>query len=190
MTGFSPRYDAALALAARAHRDQVRKSTDLPYITHVVHVSVILIRHGFGEDLAIAGLLHDVVEDCDVPLAAIAAEFGDEVARLVDAVSETKALDGSELPWEQRKAEKLAHLRAGGPDVAALKAADALHNARSIAADLRSEGPSVWARFKRGPEQSIAYYQAILDGVREKLGEHPIVLELADAVGELGLPSF
>ena len=73
MTGFSPRYDAALALAARAHRDQVRKSTDLPYITHVVHVSVILIHHGFGEDLAIAGLLHDVVEDCDVPLAAIAA---------------------------------------------------------------------------------------------------------------------
>src|SRR5262245_24388558 len=87
--GFSPRYDAALALAARAHRSQLRKGTDLPYIAHPVHVSLILIRHGFGEDLAIAGLLHDVVEDTDVPLYRIAAEFGDEVAGLVAAVSET-----------------------------------------------------------------------------------------------------
>jgi (p)ppGpp synthase/HD superfamily hydrolase len=187
MPGFSPRYDAALALAARAHRGQVRKGTDLPYIAHVVHVSVILIRHGFGEELVIAGLLHDVVEDCDVPIERIAADFGAEVARLVEAVSETKAIDGTELPWEQRKAEKLAHLRAGAPDVAALKAADAIHTARSIAADLRADGPSVWARFKRSRQQSIAYYQAILDGVREKLGKHSIVAELADAVGELAM---
>src|SRR5919205_1265861 len=128
MPAFSSRYDAALVLAARAHRDQVRKGTDIPYIAHPVHVSVILMRHGFGEDLAIAGLLHDVVEDCDVPLAVITSEFGDEVARLVEAVSETKAVDGAELPWEQRKAEKLAHLQHAGPDVAALKAADAIHN--------------------------------------------------------------
>ncbi len=186
MEGFSSRYDAALSLAARAHRNQMRKGTDLPYIAHVVHVSVILIRHGFDEDLAIAGLLHDTVEDCDVPLEDISAEFGPEVARLVEAVSETKAIDGVELPWEQRKAEKLAHLHAGEPDVAALKAADALHNARSIVADVRSAGPSVWQRFKRGPEQTIAYYRDILAGVRAKLGDHPIVVELADVVEELG----
>jgi (p)ppGpp synthase/HD superfamily hydrolase len=185
MAGFSPRYDAALALASRAHREQLRKGTDLPYIAHVVHVSVILIRHGFGEDLAVAGLLHDVVEDCDVPLARIAVEFGDEVARLVEAVSETKALDGAALPWEQRKAEKLAHLRAGGADVAALKAADAIHNVRSIAADLRAAGPAVWERFKRGPEPTLGYYRAILDAVREKLGQHPIVAELDAAVADL-----
>jgi (p)ppGpp synthase/HD superfamily hydrolase len=185
MNAFSARYDAALVLAARAHRDQVRKGTDIPYIAHPAHVSVILIRHGFGEDLMIAALLHDVVEDCDVPLDMIAAQFGDKVARLVAAVSETKALDGVELPWEQRKAEKLAHLRAGGPDVAALKAADALHNVRSIAADLRQVGPAVWGRFKRGSEQTIQYYRAILKGVRAKLGDHPLVVELADAVEEL-----
>jgi (p)ppGpp synthase/HD superfamily hydrolase len=185
MNGYSARYDAALALAARAHRNQVRKGSDLPYIAHVVHVSVILMRHSFGEDLAIAGVLHDVVEDCDYPLGAIADAFGDEVARLVEAVSETKAVDGAELPWEQRKAEKLAHLHAGAPDVAALKAADAIHNARSIAADLRAVGPEVWQRFKRGPEPTLGYYRAILDGVRAKLGGHPIVAELAGAVDEL-----
>jgi (p)ppGpp synthase/HD superfamily hydrolase len=185
MNAFSARYDAALALAARAHRDQLRKGTDLPYIAHPVHVSVILIRHGFGEDLAIAGLLHDVVEDTDMSLALIAAEFGDDLARLVEAVSETKAANDAELPWEQRKAEKLAHLQSAGPDVAALKAADAIHNLRSISADLRSAGPAVWERFKRGPEPTLGYYYAILDSVRSKLGAHPIVAELADAVAEL-----
>jgi (p)ppGpp synthase/HD superfamily hydrolase len=185
MHAFSPRYDAALALAARAHRDQLRKGTDLPYIAHPVHVSIILIRHGFDEDLTIAGLLHDVVEDTDTALQTIAAAFGDDVAALVQAVSETKTADGVELPWEQRKAEKLDHLQSGGPEVAALKAADAIHNARSIAADLRGAGLSVWARFKRGPEQTLGYYDAILDGVRTKLGAHPIVAELEDAVAEL-----
>ncbi|HEX5689418.1 MAG TPA: HD domain-containing protein, partial [Roseiflexaceae bacterium] len=147
---FSARYDAALTLAARAHRDQLRKGTDIPYMAHPFHVSLILIRHGFGEDLAVAGLLHDVVEDTDVPLEQIAATFGDEVARLVDAVSETKSADGAELPWEQRKAEKLAHLHAGGSDVAALKAADAIHNARAIVGDFGQIGPAIWSRFKRG----------------------------------------
>ncbi len=185
MTGFSPRYDAALALAARAHRNQLRKGSDLPYIAHPVHVSIILLRHGFDEDLTIAGLLHDVVEDTDVPLEAIRAQFGAQVARLVEAVSETKAVDGAELPWEQRKAEKLAHLYAGTPDVAALKAADAIHNAHSIVNDLEETGASVWARFKRGPEQTISYYDAIYAGVQAKLGAHPIVGELAAAVQAL-----
>jgi (p)ppGpp synthase/HD superfamily hydrolase len=185
MNAFSPRYDAALAMTARAHRDQLRKGTDLPYIAHPVHVSIILIRHGFGEDLAIAGLLHDVVEDTDTSLTLIAAEFGDDVARLVEAVSETKSADGAALPWEQRKAEKLAHLQSAGPDVAALKAADAIHNLRSIIADLHSDGSSVWERFKRGPGLTLGYYRAILDPVRVKLGAHPIVAELEDAVAEL-----
>jgi len=185
MQAFSSRYDAALALAARAHRDQLRKGTDLPYVTHPAHVSIILLRHGFGEDLAIAGLLHDIVEDTDTPLTLIAAEFGDDVARLVDAVSETKSADGAALPWEQRKAEKLAHLQAAGPDVAALKAADAIHNLRSIIADLQSAGPAVWERFKRGPAPTLGYYHAILDAVRAKLGAHPIAAELADALAEL-----
>ena len=185
MQAFSARYDAALALAARAHRDQLRKGTDLPYIAHPVHVSILLIRHGFGEDLAIAGLLHDVVEDTDTSLDLIAAEFGAEVARLVAAVSETKSAHGAELPWEQRKAEKLAHLQAAGPDVAALKAADAIHNLRSIIADLQSVGTTLWDRFKRGPGPTLGYYYAILAPVREKLGTHPIVAELADAVAAL-----
>lgn len=186
LIGYSSHYDAALTFAARAHAGQTRKGSDIPYVAHVVHVSVILLRHGFGEELAIAGLLHDVVEDCGVGLAEIEAAFGPRVAALVDAVSERKAEGGVALPWEQRKAEKLANLRAGGPEVAALKAADAIHNARAISADQRAFGPGVWQRFKRGPEPSLGYYRAILEGVRYWLGEHPIAQELAGAVEELG----
>ena len=120
-----------------------------------------------------------------MPIERIASEFGDTVAELVAAVSETKTANGAERPWEQRKAEKLAHLHAAGPEVAALKAADAIHNARSLAADVRQDGPSVWGRFKRGAGQTLGYYREILDAVRAKLGDQPIVVELAAAVEEL-----
>ncbi|GAB4216087.1 MAG: HD domain-containing protein [Roseiflexaceae bacterium] len=184
MFQFSPRYDAALALAAKAHNKQLRKGSDTPYIAHVVHVSVLLIRHGFSEDLAIAGLLHDAVEDSDLAPEELVATFGAEVARLVVAVSERKLADGVPRPWEERKAEKMALLRAGGPDVAALKAADALHNVRSTVADLRREGPGVWGRFRASPQQTMGYYRAILVAVQAQL-DHPIVAELAAAVAEL-----
>lgn len=185
MPAYSHRYDAALKMAARAHRDQLRKGTDIPYIAHPVHVSLLLIRYGFDEDLAIAGLLHDVVEDCDVSIEQVTSEFGEEVARLVAAVSEQKTVDGAELPWEERKNAKLADLRTGGKAVAALKAADALHNVHALTDDLRAVGALVWSRFKRGPEPTLWYYQQILSGARAWLGEHPIITELANAIGEM-----
>lgn len=185
MIAFSAQYDRALALAAQAHATQLRKGTPIPYVAHVVHVSVLLIRHGFTEDIAIAGLLHDVVEDQDISLERIESEFGAEVARIVEAVSERKSVAGVELPWEQRKAEKLAHLRAGGPSVAAVKAADGIHNVRSVIADIGALGPALWARFKRGPVAMLGYYQATADGVRGWLGDHAIVIELEAAVDEL-----
>jgi (p)ppGpp synthase/HD superfamily hydrolase len=185
MQGFSERYELALTFAARAHRAQLRKGSDIPYIAHVVHVSTILARHGFAEDLVVAGLLHDVVEDCDISLAEVRELAGDAVARLVGAVSEQKLEGGAERPWEQRKAEGLAHLRVGGPDIAALKAADAIHNMRTTAIDLRTHGPALWERFKRGPAQTLWYYREILVAVRAQLSDHPIVAELAGAVADL-----
>lgn len=186
MVAFSPRYDAALVLAAQAHQGQLRKGTNIPYITHVVHVATILQRHGFADDLVLAGLLHDVVEDSDVPLGTIADHFGQHVADLVAAVSEQKSdTAGAERPWEERKAEKLALLRAGNPEIAALKAADAIHNARTTSADLRRHGQAVWERFKRGATPTLWYYREILAAVQALLGNHPIADELGLAVAEL-----
>lgn len=184
-TAFSPRYEQALQFAALAHRQQVRKGTDIPYIVHAVHVSVILLRHGFDEDVVIAGLLHDVIEDCGVSPQQPEALFGAEVARLVEAVSERKRIDGVERSWEERKTAAIAHLQSSGPRVAALKAADSLHNIRSISADLALVDPAVWQRFKRGPAPTLWYHREILAAVTIHLDDHPIVLELARALSDL-----
>jgi (p)ppGpp synthase/HD superfamily hydrolase len=185
MHGYSARYDAALTFAAQAHRTQLRKGSDIPYIVHVVHVSLIITRHGFDENMAIAALLHDVVEDTAVPLAEVEALFGVRVAQLVAAVTEPYIPGDRAASWEERKTQKLNELRASNADVAVLKAADVIHNARSITNDLRRDGALIWERFRRGPEPTLWYYRSVLDAVRDKLGTHPIALELADAVEDL-----
>ena len=185
MEAYSGPYEAALALAARAHQDQVRKVGGDPYITHLVHVSVILLRHGFSEDVAIAGLLHDIVEDQDVPLADIQAEFGPAVAEMVDVLTEQKREGEVERPWEVRKREALARLRQGSLAAVAVKAADTLHNAHSMALGLRRDGPAIWRSLSRGPAETLWYYRSVAAIVRERLGAHPLVEELEAAIMRL-----
>ncbi len=185
MNAWSERYEAALILAVRAHRQQVRKGSDIPYIVHPVHVSAILLRYGFSEEAAIAGLLHDVVEDQDVPLAHIQAGFGPAVAEMVAVLSERKREGGDERPWEVRKQEKIEQLRQASLEAVAVKAADTLHNVRSMESGLREQGPSFWGHFKRGPGPSLWYYQSVAGIVRERLGAHPLADELDRAVEEL-----
>ena len=188
--GYSPALDDALILAARAHRTQMRKGGDVPYVQHPVHVAIILLKHRFDEEVVIAGLLHDVVEDCGVDPAEIRARFGERVADLVASVTETKvdaaAGDSApprERPWRTRKEEALAHLANATPDSAALKAADALHNCQSTLRDLEAYGTAAWSRFNAPPPDQVWYYRAVAGGVRAKLGDHALWREL-DAVVE------
>ena len=135
--------------------------------------------------MAIAGLLHDVVEDQDVPLARIEAEFGPTVAAMVAALTEQKREGGVERPWEARKQEQLDHLQQASHDAIAVKAADTLHNVRSVASGLRTMGSSLWTSFKRGPGPSLWYYRSIAALVRTRLGAHPLADELDGAVKDL-----
>ena len=185
MEGYSQRYDAALTFAARAHRDQKRKGSDVPYIVHPVHVSVILLRYGFSEDVAIGGLLHDVVEDQDVALSEIEAEFGPAVVDMVAALTERKKEQGRPRPWEIRKEEALVQLQSANLEAVAVKAADALHSARSMTAGITDEGPSFWDSFSRGPSQSLWYYERVADIARQRLAPHPLADELDAAVDGL-----
>jgi (p)ppGpp synthase/HD superfamily hydrolase len=185
---YSAQYEAALILAAREHRRQNRKGTGVPYITHPVHVSVILARYGFPDPVIIAGLLHDVVEDQDYPLRRIEAAFGPDVAEMVAALSEQKRDQrGDVRPWDVRKREALERLWRANTGAVAVKAADVLHNARALVADLRREGPGVWDRFNSGPGPSLQYYRNVADVARERLGDHPLVAELDDALDDLEL---
>jgi (p)ppGpp synthase/HD superfamily hydrolase len=185
MQAYSERYDAALALAARAHRHQTRKGSDVPYLVHPVHVSVILLRHGFNDDVAIAGLLHDVVEDQDIPLADIEAGFGQAVADIVAALTERKQEDGIERAWEDRKREALEQLEGAGPDAVSVKAADLLHNTWTLARQLQRQGPSVWSHYSRGPDASLWYARSVASIARRRLGDHSLVDELENAINHL-----
>ena len=184
--GYSEQYEEALRVATVAHREQIRKGSGLPYVIHPIHVSVILLRHGFLMEVAIAGLLHDVVEDQGYDLAEIEARFGARVAEMVDVLSERKSdADGVRRPWEVRKREALQQIREASREAVAVKCADTLHNAHSFVQDLRRRGAVVWQHFNRGPQSQLRYYRQILRLAEERLDDHPLVAELADAVAQL-----
>lgn len=184
--GYSHQFEAALQVAARAHHEQARKGNRLPYIVHPVHVSVILLRHGFSTDVAIAGLLHDVVEDQRYELVEIQDQFGVQVAEIVETLTEQKRDErGRKRPWEVRKCEALEQIRRASREAVAVKAADTLHNAYSFIEDLRREGSQLWHHFNRGPQPQLEYYGEVLRVTEERLGDHPLTAELADAVREL-----
>jgi len=184
--GYSSAYEEALRLALVAHREQRRKGSGLPYSIHPIHVSVILLRHGFSTEVAIAGLLHDLVEDQGFDPEEIDRRFGPEVSEIVDALTERKRdAHGRRRPWPIRKREALEMLERTSKEAAAVKAADALHNVESFLEDLRQDGADIWRHFNQGPIEQLAYYRRITSISRRKLGSHPLVRELADAVSDL-----
>jgi (p)ppGpp synthase/HD superfamily hydrolase len=184
--GYSEQYEEALRLATIVHRRQMRKGSGLPYVIHPIHVSVILLRHGFSMEIAIAGLLHDLVEDQGYDLAEIEARFGARVAEMVAALSERKIdAEGAKRPWEVRKREALQQVLEASREAVAVKCADTLHNAHSFVQDLHREGAGVWRHFNRGPQSQLRYYRQVLDVAEGRLGAHPLVTELASAVAQL-----
>ena len=162
----SDRFITAVAYATTMHRDQVRKSTDIPYICHPLGVASLLIEAGASENQVIAGLLHDVAEDCggEPRLVDIEKMFGAEVSVIVrgcsDSLTETEDQKAS---WSIRKAAHITHLAEADHDVLIVTAADKVHNARAIATDLQTVGDEVWKRFNRetNREMIIDYYAQI-----------------------------
>lgn len=152
----------AVALTFQLHADQHRKSTDIPYIAHLMSVSALVLEHGGDEEQAIAGLLHDAIEDCGVEHEAVIAErFGPRVAAIVRACTDAEVFP--KPPWRARKEAYLAHLEHASADALLVSACDKLHNARSIVEDLREHGVSMMSRFNAGRDGTIWYYRALSD---------------------------
>ena len=187
-TQLTERYADAVAYAATAHAAQRRKGTDIPYIAHLLAVSGSVLEAGGDEDQAIAGLLHDVVEDQGGLARAddVRARFGDRVADIVLGCSDSTTEDREDkLPYAQRKAAHIAHLREASEDVLLVTAADKLHNARAIHTDLMIDGPGMLTRFNGEPDQILAYYRSILE-VLESRGVAPVlVVPLRHAVAKI-----
>jgi (p)ppGpp synthase/HD superfamily hydrolase len=175
LSSLSARFEEALVHAFRLHRDQRRKASDVPYVSHLLAVTSLVIEHGGGEEEAIAALLHDAVEDQGgAPvLDEIRKRFGDGVAAIVEACSDTD--EHPKPPWRPRKEAHLARLLQASASVKLVSAADKVHNARSILADYREGGEAVWNRFNGGKEGTLWYYRAALEALRE--GAPPALLK-------------
>jgi guanosine-3',5'-bis(diphosphate) 3'-pyrophosphohydrolase len=157
------RLEQAMRFAAQSHAGQLRKGSDTPYFEHVVAAALILDRVGFPEDVVIAGLLHDIVEDTAVSLEEVAIRFGTRVSELVRHCSEVKTDErGSKRPWIDRKRDHLAALADAPIDAWAVILADKLHNLICIELDLRENRP-VWSQFHAEREQVLWYYHATIE---------------------------
>jgi len=155
-----------MAYAADAHREQVRKSTNIAYISHPFGVASLVLEAGGDEDQAIAGLLHDVAEDCggEPRLAEIADRFGKRVAHIVRGCSDSLVVDEqNKAPWRERKEAHIQHLREADLDTLIVTAADKTHNARAIATDIASIGNRVWDRFNAEQSEIIWYYNSLFN---------------------------
>ena len=194
-TGYSDRINHAFAFAAKHHDRQVRKGTRLPYLTQPANVAVILTRYGQDESTIVAGILHDVVEDCvnedytaEMLNERIASKFGDDVLEALLQVTERKVdEDGEPLSSEDRRTDYLERLAAAGDRARWICAADMIHDGRSLLTDLRRtvDADTVWSRFRVGREGTIRWYRQVFDRLRDTGFTAPIMDELRAVVEEL-----
>jgi (p)ppGpp synthase/HD superfamily hydrolase len=201
------RFDAAVGLANLLHRDQKRKATGIPYLSHLLAVAALVMEDGGSEDEAIAALLHDAVEDQGTAYpggraglrAAIAGRFGGRVLEIVDACTDDDGYDKTapatpeevRRSWRDRKQAYLDHLRASrDAGIRRVSCADKLHNAASILSDYAILRDRLWDRFRtRRADDQIWYYSALAQVFD---GGSPLERRLREAVREvvrLGAPA-
>jgi (p)ppGpp synthase/HD superfamily hydrolase len=181
------RFDEALTLASRLHRHQVRKGTDVPYLSHLMAVAALVLEDGGGEDMAVAALLHDAVEDQggQPTVDLIQRRFGRDVTAIVEALSE--GADRSELQWLTRKRRQLDRLVSAPPQVLRIKAADTLHNVLGLLTDWEDCGQRVWDRFNAGScaVNQLWHYGELARIVRRVEGESRLPHRLDAALQQL-----
>lgn len=153
------RLNLAIEVAAQAHEGQLRKSTKTPYISHPYAVGLMLAQAGCTEDMVIAGILHDTVEDTGLTLDYIREHFGEHVALIVEGCSEPD----KSLSWEERKSHTLQYLRTAPWDIRVVTCADKLHNIQTISVNYQKVGDRVWERFKRGRKEQAWYYRGLVE---------------------------
>ena len=194
----SPRFDSALAFASELHRTQERKSLGVPYTSHLLAVTALVLENGGDEDTAIAALLHDAFEDqwtnriswyADDDWDRVAIKvwgtleekvrhcWGDRVADIVNELTEERFPPGAEKPsWRERKLKYLEHLATASPEALLIAAADKLHNATCTLNEFYKHGDKCWDVLKAGKKSQEWWYTSCLEILRDRLGlAHPLV---------------
>jgi GTP pyrophosphokinase len=178
------RFERALVYANHLHREQRRKGSGVPYVSHLLAVCALTLEYGGGEDEAIAALLHDAIEDQggEAARAEILRQFGPRVTEIVEGC--TDADTWPKPPWRGRKEAYIRHVERASASVRLVSACDKLHNARSVVMDYRILGEALWSRFTGGRSGTLWYYRAMANALRAA-GVSPVVEELERVVTEL-----
>lgn len=151
-----------VAFALSIHAEQRRKGSETPYIGHLLGVASLVLEAGGDEEQAIAGLLHDAIEDQGIDQAAvIEARFGPRVVAIVRGCTDADTFP--KPPWRARKEAYMAHLETAGPDIWLVSCADKLYNARAIVVDLRALGSVMFERFTGGKDGTLWYYRKLAE---------------------------
>lgn len=156
------RIHKAIIFATKSHMGQTRKCTDLPYIIHPMEVMRILSEMDAEEDVKIAGILHDTLEDTHTVAEDIEGQFGDRVLYLVQSNSENKALS-----WQERKQHTIDSLTCAETEVKMLVLADKLSNLKSMLDDYSDIGDDLWKRFNAPKEKQAWYYGGIINALKD-----------------------
>lgn len=182
LPSYGPRFESALTFACFCHYGQRRKGSGAPYVIHPLAVAAIVGQYGGDEDQAIAALLHDVLEDCDIAHDDIAERYGEHVAAIVAACTDATARP--KPPWRGRKEAHIERVRHQPAEVKLVIAADKLHNAGSILRDRRRVGEKVWDRFSADKDDVLWYYRTMAAALAEGWA-HALVDELKHTVGQM-----
>lgn len=189
------RFDRAVAYARILHGDHVRKGTDVPYLSHLLQVSGLVLEFGGDEDEAIAALLHDAAEDRGgmARLADIERQFGTQVAQIVRENSDSLSSSPDEKEeWQARKEAYLTAIADKSLFACRVSICDKIHNARSLGADQRVHGDSLWDRFHATREQSIWYYRELVAAFERRARKAEMLRapleELRRAVADFSTP--
>ena len=184
-------FERALSFATRLHAAQTRKQSDVPYISHLISVAALVLEYGGDRDDAIAGLLHDAIEDQGTRYpggvmalkATIAQEFGAHVLHIVEGCTDSETEPKS--PWRPRKEAYIRHVMGACDSVRLVSCADKLHNARSIVADLRTFGCALFERFTGKKDGTLWYYRE-LSRTFAQAGPSAPAAELSRTVAMMG----
>ena len=179
----------AFNFAYKAHKGQTRKASDIPYIIHPMEVAVILIKNKARDNVVIAGLLHDVVEDTPISLEEIRNEFGEEIARLVDGATEPLELrkEDAKTKWKRRKKHTIKLIKTADIDLKMLSCADKLANINSKIEDYEKIGEKLWGKFNAPKSEQEWYYRSMLNSYKHEpsIAHLDIYKELRKCIKEL-----
>jgi len=174
---YSERIELAVQAAALLHRNQVRKGpAKLPYVSHLFSVALLVADYTDDEDVIVAALLHDTLEDTEYSPEELENDFGGKVRKLVEGVSEHINADGAKRkPWKERKQQYLEHLASAPEGSLIISAADKIHNMRSIVEQYYNDHDAFRRDFGGSTEERLMMYQKISNVLNRRLTSDIVV---------------